>query len=133
MATTIFDDNFVWRNYLDRMANTLDYSPILQSRSPKRAGQYANDLRQINPKDFEHEIHQRKVREVVLFIQGALKPAEPAPRIKELPKNMRFPRPNPIANVQPIVEEPFIHPPPVVPVSPINKRRKKRKNKKNRK
>ena len=132
MAATIFDDKFIWRNYLDRMVNTLEHSPILQSDYPARAGQFAQDLRCIDPIDFEHEIHQRKVREVVLFIQGVLRPAEFAPRLKGLPENMRFPEPTPVPIQQEQVKPPPLKAPVMSSTGPNSNSGKKRNRKRNR-
>jgi hypothetical protein len=61
---------FIWRNYLDKMSGTL--GNIRDPRYVQKAKQFANDVAEIDPGLFEEPNHQKKVREIVLFIKEAL-------------------------------------------------------------
>lgn len=61
---------FIWRNYLDKMSGTL--GNIRDPRYVQKAKQFANDVAKIEPGLFEEPNHQKKVREIVLFIKEAL-------------------------------------------------------------
>lgn len=65
-------DSFIWKAYLDKMSGTLEN--IRDSKYIQKARMYALTISEIDPDQFEEPAHQKKVREVVLFIKDATKP-----------------------------------------------------------
>lgn len=129
MATTI-DDNFIWRSYLDKMSGTLE--TIRDTRYIQKAQQYASLISEIEPDKFEEQSHQKKVREVVLFIKDAmksdmtrsnLKPIVLSPRVLDKIENAKDPEPIVVRQILPSTE-------PVV--SQLVRTRKHKKKKRNR-
>ena len=116
---SIFDDNIIWRSYLDKMSGTLEN--IREPKYMMKAKQYSTILSEIDPSKFEEPSHQKKVREVVLFIKEVYKPNMKSP-LKPLPPLPSIIKKKKSSTVTPL-------PLPSI-IKKKKRRRRKRKNKK---